>query len=148
MADDEMVSLTPNYDEIEEDDEAEDDDEELAEEDLPSLTYRITDGDIVSGHVDGLDAMKQAIRLILTTERYDYDILPWEYGVELKHIFGMPTDYCVAELERVIKEALLRDDRISAVDGFAFEARKRNVAVSFTVHTVYGDLDMEQDYDV
>jgi hypothetical protein len=146
MADDEKVGLTPNYDEIDDNDEAEDD--ELAEEDMPSLTYKITDGGTLSGHVDGLDAMKQAIGLILTTERYDYDILPWEYGIELKHIFGMPTDYCMAELERVIREALFRDDRISAVDGFAFEAKKRIVTVSFTVHTVYGDLDMEKDYNV
>ena len=46
--------------------------------------------------------------------------------------------------ERRVKEALLQDDRIIEVDNFEFDFPKRGVvAVSFTVHTIFGDLEEE-----
>lgn len=147
MPDDEMVSLTPDYDDLD-DDEDEDEEEELEDEIMPSLTYKIASHDTVSGYIDELEAMQQAIKLILLTERYDYDIFPWEYGAEMKELYGMPADYCMAELESSIPESLLMDDRISAVDGFSFEEGKGYVTASFVVHTIFGAIDMEQEYNV
>lgn len=42
-------------------------------------------------------------------------------------------------------EALLQDDRITAVDGFEFETGKKTVHVTFTVHSIFGDLEVETD---
>jgi len=100
---------------------------------------------IVFGFTDGREAMKQAICLILSTERYKYVILPWSYGVELEDLFGMPVSWVIPEAKRRIEEALLQDVRIKAVDNFGFEAKKGAVVVSFTAHTVFGDVDYERE---
>ena len=75
---------------------------------------------------------------MLNTERYQYLIYSWDYGVELLDLFGEPISYVCPELERRITEALLQDDRIEEVDGFEFEVSGGTVKASFTVHTVFG----------
>ena len=51
----------------------------------PSLCHRmILDTERISGECDGVEAVKQAIYNILNTERYQYIIYSWNYGVELK----------------------------------------------------------------
>ncbi len=95
----------------------------------------------VAGYADKLEAMKQVVFKILSTERYKYKIYSWNYGVELENLFGKPVDYVVPELRRRIKEALIQDDRILDVDEFEFDtSRRRVVAVVFKVHTLYGDF--------
>lgn len=102
----------------------------------PSKTYSIVDGSIC----DGLESVRQAIELILNTERYKYTIYSWNYGIELNDLFGQPKSYVIPELQRRITEALTQDDRVKSVDNFEFEVNKKIVSVSFTVHTIYGDI--------
>ena len=110
----------------------------------PGLTYALDiEGGRIRGRVDGLEAVRQAIYLILSTERYDYLIYSWNYGVELKELIGRPRDFVLPEIKRRITEALLQDDRITAVGGFEFETGKRRVHVTFTAHTVFGDTEVE-----
>lgn len=93
----------------------------------------------VIGTCDGLEAVKQAVFKILHTERYKYPIYSRNYGVELEHVFGRPVSYAVSEIERVIREALLQDDRITEVKDFSFEfPRKDTVSAQFTVVSVFG----------
>ena len=111
----------------------------------PSKTYYL---DIatnrITGYCDNLEAMKQAIYKILNTERFEYLIYSWNYGIELKNLIGERTSYVIPELERVIEEALLQDDRISEVKDFNFEKDKTNIIVTFTVVTIEGDVDVEK----
>lgn len=94
----------------------------------------------IAGYVDNIKAVKQAIYKILNTERYRYIIYSWNYGIELDDLIGQPVFYVVPEIERRIKEALLQDNRIQAVDGFEYEyPSKHSVHVKFTAHTKYGD---------
>lgn len=90
---------------------------------------------------DGLEAVKQAIYLILNTERYQYIIYSWNYGVELDDLIGEPIAFVLPEIKRRITEALMQDDRISSVDAFSFETVKNKIHATFTVHTVYGDIE-------
>ena len=118
----------------------------LEVETQPSLTYAL---DIehrrIRGMVDELESLRQAIYLILSTERYAYLIYSWNYGVELVELIGQPKEYALPEIKRCITEALLQDDRITAVDGFEFETEKKTVHVTFTVHSIFGDLEVETD---
>lgn len=108
---------------------------------LPSKTYRLDQNrNCIVGYTDGLDAVKQAIYCILNTERYEYLIYSWNFGIELKRLFGKPIGFVKSELKRVIREALTQDDRILGVDGFLFEVSGRKVTVTFTVHTRFGDI--------
>lgn len=108
----------------------------------PSLTYRInyeTNGQI-RGYCDELKAMKQAIYKIINTERYQYIIYSWNYGIELRDLFGQPIPFVYAEVQRRIEDALLQDDRITAVTDFEFSNNGGDVAVHFNVSTIYGDV--------
>lgn len=118
----------------------------LEVETQPSLTYALDiEHGRIRGMVDELESLRQAIYLILSTERYTYLIYSWNYGVELVELIGQPKEYALPEIKRCITEALLQDDRITAVDGFEFETGKKTVHVAFTVHSIFGDLEVETD---
>lgn len=101
----------------------------------------VLEGDRIRSYIDNKEAMKQAIYKIILTERYKYVIYSWNYGIELRDLFGKPIPYCCVELERRIKEALLQDNRISNVYNFEFSNPKPEVIlVKFTADTIFGDI--------
>ncbi len=106
----------------------------------PTLQHQmLLDSKRIIGKCDNLDAVKQAIYKILNTERYAYEIYSWQYGIELLDLIGEPPDYVIPEIERRVEEALMTDDRITAVDTFEFEqVGKNKILATFTVHTIYG----------
>lgn len=104
--------------------------------------YMILDSNRIIGKCDTLEAIKQTVFKILNTQRYEYIIYSWNYGIELEDLFGQPVMYVCPEIERRVKEALMQDDRITDVIDFDFDITKRGVvAVSFIVHTLFGDID-------
>ncbi len=113
----------------------------------PTHTYKMNhDKHLIRGYTDALEAMKQVIFKILSTERYQYAMYSWNYGVELLDLFGEPVSYVLPELERRITEALVWDDRIQSVDNFQFDIPKKGVVhVSFVAHTIFGDVPAEKD---
>ena len=115
----------------------------------PSYTSKLdVDHNTIVGHIDGLDAYKQAIYKILNTERYKYVIYSWNYGVELNDLIGKPIYYVVPEIERRITEAVSQDDRTLSVSGFEFDTSKRGVVhVKFTVTSIYGREEIEKDVE-
>lgn len=114
-------------------------------EEETSYTYKLNlDELIIAGFVDGLEAMKQAIYLILNIERYEYLIYSWNYGIELNDLYGQPIPFVLPELKRRITEALVQDSRILGVDNFSFETNKGKVHATFTVHTIFGDVEAEK----
>ena len=108
----------------------------------PSKQHKMNlDGNRIRRSCDNLEAVKQSVYKILNTERYMYLIYSWNYGIELKDLFGQPTMFVCPEIERRVKEALLQDDRITEVDEFEFDTTKRGVvSVTFTVHTFFGEF--------
>lgn len=113
-------------------------------ETLPSLTYALNiDTNRIHGTVDGIDAVRQAIYLILCTERYKYLIYSWNYGTELAQLIGQPIALVLPEIQRCITEALLQDDRITGVNSFDFEVKEKKVHCSFTVNTIFGEIQSE-----
>jgi hypothetical protein len=112
----------------------------------PSKTFKMNnEKENIVNTCDGLDAMRQAIYLILNIERYTCPIVSWNYGVELADLFGQPTTFCIPEIERRIREALLMDDRIKKVYDFTFEIPKKGVVFTkFKVDTSYGTVNGEK----
>lgn len=102
----------------------------------------------ISGYVDGLDSVKQAIYLILSTERYQHIIYSWDYGVELLDLIGKPLPYVMSEVPRRITEALTQDDRIEDVTDFEFEMNGKQLHVKFTVISNVGNIPTELEVDV
>lgn len=122
--------------------------EDFEIEEQPDKTYKMQET-ILRGKIEGKEAVRQAVYKILNTERYQYPVYSWDYGIELVDLYGEPFSYVCPELERRITEALTWDTRIQSVDNFTFEQKAGGrILVTFTVHTVYGDIDTEQEVDV
>ena len=98
----------------------------------------------ISGTIDQIQAVEQAVFLILNTERYFWLIFSWNYGVELHDLIGKDPEYCIPEIERRIREALLQDDRITAVENFEFDVNKKKVLTTFTVISIFGNINVEK----
>lgn len=117
---------------------------ELAEQ--PDKTYKLTEKNRIRGETDGMRALKQSIYCVLNTERYQYPVYSWNYGIELMDLYGEPLTYVCPELERRIQEALLCDSRITGVSDFVFTfLQKGKIQVSFTVHSVYGNIEAKKE---
>jgi phage baseplate assembly protein W len=116
-------------------------------EEEPSLVWKLNENNNrIRGTEDGIDAVRQAIFCILNTERYECIIYSWEYGVELKDLFGEPLSYILPELKRRIEDALTQDDRIASVRDFVFDTSQRGaVNAIFTVETIYGETQAEKE---
>ena len=102
----------------------------------------------ILGKTDGIDAVKQAIYKILNTERFQYIIYSWDYGIELIDLYGKDDAYVVPEIERRIKDALSVDDRIIECTDFEFDtSKKKIVSVKFTANTIYGNISINKEVE-
>lgn len=112
-------------------------------EDNPTLTFQVANGRI-RNKCDEEIAMRQAVDKILETERFVYPIYTDQYGNDLYDLIGKSFSYAKVEVERMIKEALLEDDRVTSV---TIDEIKQTSATHLYVHgsctTVYGDLPVE-----
>ena len=106
----------------------------------PSLTLDETN---ILLETDGIHALKQSIRRMLTTERFIYTIYDHRYGVELDALFGGDMDYAQMDIARRIKEALYEDDRIHEVHSFSTKVKKDEFYVHFMVDSDFGTFEMD-----
>lgn len=111
----------------------------------PSMTYKLDRENkrIVAVYEDNDEIIRQAVYLVLLTERYDYAMYSWNYGIELSDLFGRERQYVIPMLISRIKEALLQDDRILNVTNFNFNINRSKYSVSFTVITKYSTVDIK-----
>ncbi|MBQ2924219.1 MAG: DUF2634 domain-containing protein, partial [Anaerotignum sp.] len=73
---------------------------------IPSLTWKINEERAEArGSVDEKEAMEQAVRKILQTERYRYAIYDWNYGIELEDLYGKRASFVIPELKKRIEDA-------------------------------------------
>ena len=125
---------------------------EITEKKYPSRTYKIdgldNSADRINGYTDGLDAVKQAVYLILSSERYKHIIYSWDYGVELLDLYGRPMSYVICELPRRVKEALLQDNRIQDITDFEFERVGKKLHATFTVVSNAGNIPTEVEVEL
>lgn len=125
-------------------------DQDFEIEEQPSKNYKMDlNGNSVRGFCDSLEAMKQTVFRILSTERYQYIIYSWNYGIETLDLYGQPVTYVCPELERRIEEALLADSRIVRISDFEHDTSVKGVVhTTFTVHTVFGDFAAEKEVNI
>lgn len=109
-----------------------------------SKTYRVLNGRVV-GWIDNKQALRQAIEKLLHTERYMYEIYTDEYGIELQALIGENFDLVEAEIGRIIKEALLADDRVVNVENIqATKLDSTSLLIMFSVESIFGTLAFEE----
>jgi len=113
--------------------------EDLVNESLPTNTFLINpEGDQIAGQNESLEAMRQAVEIILTTRRFNYQIYTSNFGVELDDLIGEDPDYIESTLPERIRDAFSVDDRILMEKNYNFTVQGDNMLVTFEVVTVFG----------
>lgn len=104
----------------------------------PSRTHQITERRI-EGQIDLLQAIRQAIFHILSTERYAYVIYDDNYGIELEKYIGKSFEFIKAGIGLDITDALMQDDRILSVDiNSIMQSSLDSVLIDITVTSTEG----------
>lgn len=121
-------------------------DARVVEVEQPSLTYRLDlETGAIAGRVDGLEAVKQAVYKMLQTPRYEHLIYTPNYGHELRTLIGKDPLLVRSEAARMLREALLQDDRITAVQDVNAETSGDSILLRFTVVSRYGSFRAQQE---
>lgn len=113
----------------------------------PSLTYQLDmENKIVkTSCIDEKEALMQTIYKILHTERYQYEMYDWDYGVELADFIGKDIDELLPEIQDKIEDALTADDRIHSVDYLEARSSKGKLYLKIQVNTIFGEMEVETD---
>lgn len=112
-----------------------------------SKTYKLF-SDKIQGFSDELEALQQAIYKILSTEKYEYPIYSFSYGIELESLIGKDSTYVKIELKRRIQECLLQDERITKVDNFNFVVTGDEMFCTFDVVSIYGEITISKEVNI
>ncbi|WP_025691974.1 DUF2634 domain-containing protein [Paenibacillus zanthoxyli] len=116
------------------------------ESESPSLTYGIDwKKGRITGYVDGLDALKQAVDKVLRTLRYEQLVYSSNYGTEWSLVLGQDRLLARTEIRRIVTEALLQDDRVEGVDQLEVSFNGENVSIDITVRSRYGDIQIRKE---
>lgn len=113
----------------------------------PTKTYALDfENKRIVGTKDGLDAMVQAVRKLLTTERYTERIYSGDYGAELEKLIGEPFSYIKAKSRVLLEEAFSADERIRGIRRLEVVQTETDTAeISVMVATEYGQIYVEHE---
>ncbi|GIQ70902.1 DUF2634 domain-containing protein [Xylanibacillus composti] len=112
----------------------------------PSRTYRLDiDGGRLAGTIDGRTAVQQFVRKTLATARGRYPIYDDRYGSEIEALMGRSGDlaWLKSEIPRLLEEALLQDDRITAIEVTGLRLEDDGLWVDVHVTTTEGSVTEE-----
>lgn len=133
------MNLLPAY--IEDEEEI----EELEEELKPPKEYGIDfeTGQLTGEVVEGKEAIRVWIWLVLQTPRYRYYIYTWDYGNEFEDLIGQAytEEYIEAEAQRMTEDCLLVNENIQSITEFSASMESDTLTISFTANTIYGDIE-------
>lgn len=113
--------------------------------DRPTNTFMIDwSSRQISGMGSGLAAMRQAVDIILNTERFRWQIYSPNFGVELEELIGEEYDYVTSEIARRVEDAFSTDSRVLSVGNFVFTDQGQGVLKCvFDVSTIFGPVQAE-----
>ncbi|WP_240415662.1 DUF2634 domain-containing protein [Paenibacillus periandrae] len=107
----------------------------------PSRTYRL---DVATGRImgmiDGLESIQQTVYQILQTERFEHLIYSTNYGFENSNRTDNDSLFFESRITRLIREALMQDDRIRDVQDWQVLIKGDEAVVTFTVVSKQGNF--------
>lgn len=126
---------------------------EISEEIQTSRTYRIDfeNGRMTGEIIDGIEAIKQFIYIALRTARFAYPIYTSDTGSEIHDLLAdgeVTIDYKIAELPRLITDALIYDERIESVDNFEIHHIGNALHGSFRVVSSEGVIEISEVFEL
>lgn len=102
-------------------------------------------GQLTGEIVEGLEAIKIWVWLALQVPRYRYYAYTWDYGSEFEDLIGQgySNGYIESESRRMTEDCLLINPDIQSISDFHVSVEKDTLTISFTVNTVYGDIEFQ-----
>jgi len=112
----------------------------------PSKTYKFDfkTGKFIGEFVDEEEAIKQSAIKAIVTNRDKYLVYTEDFGCEIFYLFGKSysEEYLKIEVPRLIKEALMPDDRVESAKNFVISKEGDSLNISFEIVTNIGDSDI------
>ena len=102
---------------------------------------------IIGEIIDGKEALKQAIRIALLTQRYKYAVFSHDYGTDFEGAFSDGYVKAMGKVKKAIMDSLLSDDRILSVEKFEFERRGSRMKIRFHVVSNVGSFGYETEVE-
>lgn len=137
------MNLLPAY--IEDEDEIEEMEEEIKSPREYGIDFKT--GQLTGEIVEGKDAIKVWIWLVLQTPRYRHYIYTWDYGNEFEDLMGKgyTEEYIEAEAQRMTEDCLLVNENIQSITEFSVNMEGDALTVSFTANTIYGEIEFKDE---
>lgn len=102
----------------------------------------------VLGTVDGLEAVHQAACLALLSVRFKTLVFSTQYGSDIESIIGWdatPDELIAEEIDRAVRDALSRDERIISVDNVEITQMQDDYAhILVEISTIYGKTTVDE----
>jgi hypothetical protein len=118
------------------------------EEEQPSKTYKLDlDKGRIIGYVDGVEAVKQAIRKAIITPRFKCLIYDHQYGSEIEEAVitnDATREYVRSVVPGFVEDCLKPDSRILSVSNFKFDFQEDGAYISFDADTIFGSVSIEE----
>ena len=104
-------------------------------------------GQLTGRIVEGAEAIKVWIWLVLQTPRYRYYIYSWDYGNEFEELIGRgySEEYINAEAQRMTEDCLLINEHIESITDFSVGMENDQLTISFTANTIYGTIQFDNE---
>lgn len=104
-------------------------------------------GQLTGRIVEGVEAIKVWIWLVLQTPRYRYYIYSWDYGNEFEELIGRgySEEYINAEAQRMTEDCLLVNENIESITDFSVGMENDQLTISFTANTIYGTIQFDNE---
>lgn len=110
-------------------------------ESQPGLTWwRDPQTNRIVGQADGFKSVAQAVEVMLSVERFRWQIYKPFFGVSWDGLIGLDVGYVAAELQRRVRDAVMIDDRVTGVSNYSYTFDGDNLTAKITVNTVFGPL--------
>lgn len=117
-------------------------------EELPSKTYRLDfERKRIYGKIDGIEAVRQAIKKALLTPRFACLIYDNQYGSEIEDAIiakDASREYTEAAAEGFVKDAMLADTRVLSINNFSIEFEDDEARIRLTADTIFGETEIEE----
>lgn len=111
-------------------------------QDQPTLTWIVDPVTRrIRGRGDGWEAIRQAVEIIVSVERFKWQIYTPNFGTDYDGLLGTEPGYAASELQRRLEDAFLPDSRILGMKDFTWSFSGVSLSVRFTVRTVFGDVE-------
>lgn len=110
-------------------------------EDQPSLTWIVDPiTNRLRGRGDNYEAVCQAVEVIVSVERFHWQIYTPNFGTDLDGLLGNDPGFVASELQRRLSDAFLPDNRILGISEFSYTFQEPVLTASVTVNTVFGPV--------